>query len=88
MDFEDPVGVVAGSLVQAVGAIMMLRLRWYPLAATASIVAMIPWSPAYFINLPFGIWACIVLGKPEVSEAFFDPSHAPVDEPAPAVSTR
>src|SRR5262249_1215482 len=70
------------ALVQALGAVMMLRLRWYPLAATASIRAMIPWSPAYFINLPFGIWACIVLGKPTVTEEFFNPRHSPVDEPA------
>jgi hypothetical protein len=61
---------------------MMRRLKWYPLAATGSILAMIPWSPAFLISLPFGIWACVVLGKPEVTEGFFDPRHSPVDEPA------
>ncbi len=75
--------MVPVALVQGLGAIMMLRLRGYPLAATASILAMIPWgSLAFFISLPVGIWACIVLGKPEVTEAFFDPQHSPVDEPA------
>ena len=74
--------LASGALVQGLGAVMMLRLRWYPLAATASILAMIPWSPAFFISLPIGIWTCIVLGKPEVTEAFFDPGHSPVDEPA------
>jgi serine/threonine protein kinase len=76
--------VVPAALVQGLGAIMMMRLRGYPLAATASILAMIPWSGgAFFITLPMGIWACIVLGKPEVTEAFFsDPSHSPIDEPA------
>jgi serine/threonine protein kinase len=74
--------IVPAALVQALGAIMMLRLRWYPLAATASILAMIPWSPAFVISLPFGIWTCNVLGNPEVTEAFFDPRHSPVDEPA------
>src|SRR5262249_19760995 len=91
--------IALSALVQALGAVMMRRLRWYPLAATASILAMIPWSPAFGISLPvgiwtcivlgkvgisvpFGIWSCIVLGKPEVTEAFFDPRHSPVDEPA------
>ena len=59
---------VSGVLIT--GGIKMLRLRWYPLAATAAIVAMIPWSPAWPLSLPFGIWACIVLGRPAVAEAF------------------
>jgi len=74
--------MASAALVQTVGAVMMRRLRWYPLAATASIVAMIPWSPAYFISLPFGIWTCVVLGKPEVTEAYFDPRHSTLEEPA------
>jgi serine/threonine protein kinase len=69
-------------LLQGVGAVMMLRLRSYPLVATASILAMIPWSLAFLISLPFGIWTCVVLGKPEVTEAFYDRGHSPVDEPA------
>jgi serine/threonine protein kinase len=63
-----PILAVSGVLI--VGGITMLRLRWYPLAATAVIVAMIPWSPAWLVSLPFGIWACIALGKPAVAEAF------------------
>ena len=59
---------VSGVLIS--GGIKMLQLRWYPLAATAAIVAMIPWSPAWLVSLPFGIWACIVLGRPAVVEAF------------------
>jgi tRNA A-37 threonylcarbamoyl transferase component Bud32 len=74
--------IVPAALVQALGAVMMLRLRGYPLAATASILAMIPLFPAFVITLPIGIWACIVLGKPEVTEAFFDSGYSPVDEPA------
>ena len=73
--------ITSAALVQGLGAVMMLRLRGYPLAATASIMAMVPWSPAYFISLPMGIWTCIVLGKPEVTEGYFDTSHVPVDEP-------
>src|SRR5262249_22927174 len=64
--------IIAGSGVLLIaGAMKMLRLHGYPLAATAAIVAMIPWSPAWLVSLPFGIWACIVLGRPAVAEAFF-----------------
>jgi hypothetical protein len=64
-----PVAALAG--VQVVGAALMLRLRAYPLAATAAILAMIPWSPFWVLGLPFGIWACNVLGRPEVTGGFF-----------------
>jgi hypothetical protein len=63
--------IIAMSGVLIAGAMKMLRLRWYPLAATAAIVAMIPWSLAWLVSLPFGIWACVVLGRPVVAEAFF-----------------
>jgi hypothetical protein len=64
--------VIAGLAgVQALGAVLMLRLRAYPCAAIAAILAMIPWSPAWAFALPFGIWACVVLGRPEVTGAFF-----------------
>src|SRR5262249_51234537 len=64
--------IIGVSGVLITGAMKMLRLHWYPLAATAAIVAMIPWSPAWLISLPFGIWACIVLGRPAVAEAFLN----------------
>jgi tRNA A-37 threonylcarbamoyl transferase component Bud32 len=62
------IGAASGVLIA--GGLKMRRCRWYPLAATASIAAMIPWSPAWLVGLPFGIWACIVLGRPAVVEAF------------------
>jgi hypothetical protein len=61
-------GALAG--LQIVGAIGMLRLRGYPLAGTAAILAMIPWSPGWPIGLAFGFWATNVLGRPGVVEAF------------------
>jgi serine/threonine protein kinase len=61
--------MVSGVLM--LGGLQMLRLRAYALAATAAIVAMIPWSPAWLIGLPFGIWACVVLGRPTVTEAVY-----------------
>jgi hypothetical protein len=59
------------------GAVLMLRLRCLPLAATAAIASMIPLSPGWFIGLPFGIMACVVLGKPEVAEAFWSDKRRP-----------
>src|SRR5262249_31008919 len=53
------------------GGWKMRRLHSYGLCATASIVAMIPWSAAWLVSLPFGIWACVVLGRPAVVEAFW-----------------
>jgi serine/threonine protein kinase len=63
--------IVPVSVVMMTGAMMMRRLRWYPLATTSAILAMIPWSPGWLIGLGFGIWACIALGRPVVVEAFF-----------------
>jgi hypothetical protein len=83
---------VSGVLIT--GAVAMRRLCWYPVAATASIVAMIPWSPAWLLSLPFGIWACNVLGRPAVAEAFFSAergeglSHAPTPKPRGFVAGR
>ncbi|GAA5509449.1 hypothetical protein [Novipirellula caenicola] len=52
-------------------AIRMKSLRSYPLALTGAILAAIPCiSPCYFIGIPFGIWATIVLMRPEVKQAF------------------
>jgi hypothetical protein len=74
--------IIAVSGVLITGAMKMLRLHWYPLAATATIVAMIPWSPAWLLSLPFGIWACIVLGRPAVAEAFWSTERGVVLAPA------
>jgi len=49
----------------------MKKLENYGLAMTASILAMIPClSPCCLIGLPIGIWAVVVLSKPEVKSAF------------------
>jgi hypothetical protein len=70
--------------VQVVGAALMLRLRAYPWAATAAILAMIPWSPVWVLALPFGIWACNVLGRPEVTGGFFGDKRQVRSAPAGA----
>jgi hypothetical protein len=72
--------IVPLSAVMMTGAVMMRRLRCFGLVGTAAILAMVPWSAGWLIGLVFGIWTCIVLGKPEVVEAF----HRSQAETAPA----
>jgi hypothetical protein len=53
------------------GARRMQELRSWGLALTVSILAMIPCiSPCCLIGLPIGIWAIVVLVRPEVKAAF------------------
>ena len=53
------------------GALKMKKLENYGLCMGASIVAMIPCiSPCCLIGLPIGIWALVVLNKPEIKSSF------------------
>ena len=53
------------------GAVSMMNSKRYGLAKTAAIIAVIPFvSCCLLVGIPFGIWALIVLGKPEVKAAF------------------
>jgi hypothetical protein len=72
-----PVGVasaafgLAMSVLVLIGALRMHALRSYSLALVASILAMVPCvTPCCVIGLPFGIWALVVLNKPEVRSQF------------------
>jgi hypothetical protein len=59
------------SAVVALGAMQMLSLRWYPLALAGSLLAMINLANACcLLGVPFGIWALVVLLRPDVREAF------------------
>jgi hypothetical protein len=59
------------SLVIAFGAISMIRLKGYASAYTAAILAVIPGcSPCFILGIPFGIWAIIVLNRPDVKQRF------------------
>jgi uncharacterized membrane protein len=52
-------------------AMQMKQLHSWPLALAGSIIAMTPCiSLCCIIGLPIGIWALVVLFKPEVKEAF------------------
>ena len=66
-------GLIAGGIAIAIlmGASKMQALTNYQFAFTASILAMLPClSPCCFLGLPFGIWALVVLNKPEIKSQF------------------
>ncbi|MBX5480632.1 MAG: hypothetical protein IRZ16_02110 [Myxococcaceae bacterium] len=53
------------------GAMNMMKLRSFGLSMAAAIVAMLPcFGPCCCLGLPIGIWALVVLNKPEVKSAF------------------
>jgi hypothetical protein len=53
------------------GAMKMKKLERYGWAITASILALVPCvSPCCLVGAPFGIWALVVLSKPEIKSAF------------------
>jgi len=68
--------VIAGlamivAIVIFMGAAKMKKLQSHGFAVTASVIAMLPCvSPCCLIGLPIGIWALVVLNKPEVKAAF------------------
>jgi serine/threonine protein kinase len=62
------VGIPIGILV--VGAYFMRRFRAYDLAIMASILAMVPWSPAWIFGIGVGAWSLGVLRRKEVQAAF------------------
>ncbi|MDP7020721.1 MAG: hypothetical protein QGG36_33350 [Pirellulaceae bacterium] len=56
----------------AFGSLAMIRLRNYTAAWTAAILAVVPiCSPLIIFGIPFGMWALVLLLKPEVREQFF-----------------
>jgi tRNA A-37 threonylcarbamoyl transferase component Bud32 len=63
-----------------VGALQMMKLGSYPFALAAGILAVIPWSPAWIMGLPFGIWALVILQKPDVIAAFREQQYGPRQE--------
>ena len=61
--------VVAAFIVYA--ALKMKDMQQWGLAVAASILAMLPCiSPCCIIGLPIGIWALVILLRPEVRAAF------------------
>ena len=49
----------------------MKELKQWNIAVVASVLAMVPCiSPCCIIGLPIGIWALVVLMRPDVKDAF------------------
>lgn len=64
------VGIV-GACVIFLGGLKMKSLENYGLSMAAAIVSFIPCvSPCCLLGLPIGIWALVVLNRPEVKAAF------------------
>lgn len=64
------VGIAVAAFI-IFAALKMKELRQWELSLAASIVAMIPCiSPCCILGLPIGIWALVVLLRPEVKQAF------------------
>jgi hypothetical protein len=62
---------LAFNLVTVVGAYKMMNLQSYSFARRAAIISVIPiCSPCVLLGIPFGIWALVVLGNPQVKAAF------------------
>jgi hypothetical protein len=64
------VGIAVAAFI-IFAALKMKELSQWELSLAASIVAMIPCiSPCCILGLPIGIWALVVLLRPEIKEAF------------------
>lgn len=57
-------------IVVMFGSMRMKQLKNYNLSIATSILAMIPCSGCCIVGLPVGIWALVVLLKPEIRAAF------------------
>jgi hypothetical protein len=52
------------------GAVKMKNLKNFGLAMTTCILALIPLCNCWMLSIPFGIWALIVILRPEVKDSF------------------
>jgi hypothetical protein len=80
-------GAVAGFMLIH-GATKMMRLRSYQASVLSAWWACMPWSPAWVIALPFGIWALRVLNRREIQLAFglpFQPHDRAFERPIAAI---
>ncbi|MDZ4774365.1 MAG: hypothetical protein SGI72_14655 [Planctomycetota bacterium] len=71
---------LAGSAFIIFGGLQMMKLRGWPIALIAAILAMIPCfsSCACFLGIPAGIWAIVVLANHQVKAAFQSNSNTPM----------
>jgi predicted Zn finger-like uncharacterized protein len=58
------------AIIVVYAGIMMLNLRNYSSVMIGVIFGMLPCNAGCFLGLPFGIWALVVLNRPDVKRAF------------------
>ena len=58
------------AIIILVGAWQMRQLKSYGLAVIACVLAILPCTLTWFVSMPMGIWALVVLMRPDVREAF------------------
>jgi tRNA A-37 threonylcarbamoyl transferase component Bud32 len=63
-------GTTAVGVILIVGARQMLRLRSYGWAVACSVLAFVPLSAGFMLGVPMGIWALLVLNRPDTQQAF------------------
>jgi hypothetical protein len=61
---------VASGIVVLAGALKMRRLTDYRFCRLTAMIAMLPLGAGFPLGLPFGIWALLVLRRPDVQAAF------------------
>jgi phage FluMu protein Com len=61
---------VLWGIIVSIGGYMMYNLKARSSVMFASIFAMLPCNLCCLLGLPFGIWALVVIGRPEVKGAF------------------
>lgn len=62
--------VLLSALLMIVGGALLLGGRGYGFGIFCGILALVPWSPAWLVGLPVGIWTLVVLNRSEVKRAF------------------
>jgi hypothetical protein len=64
------IALILGGVI-IMGSLKMMKLQNHKMAMTAAVLCMIPCvSPCCPLTIAFGIWAMVVLNKPEVKAAF------------------
>jgi hypothetical protein len=58
------------NLVVIGGAIQMIRLKGYGMAKGGAMAAIVPCCSIFCLNMPFGIWALVVLNQSDVKRMF------------------
>lgn len=71
------ISMIPATLIMMQGALRMRRLESLPWAKAAAVYAVIPWTPLWFLGLPFGAWALWTLSDPSVRQGFGHQSLPP-----------